>query len=243
MMIRLALLICCGSAGAATTVFGPLPYRQRSDSPFYRGIKEGTIHLEDFEDGQVTPPGVAMSTGAILRDQGVDEDDGIVDGLGLNRVWSARGQYLPDFGVPWLHEIKFTPDPIKGYPTYVGFALLGFNIFPGEMPVRLYRGYDGTGADFTGDVRINVIYLPSGTTDASTGGDQFAGMYSDHGISRVIIGGAAGRFDHLQFGWAIPEPGTVTLAGFVAALLLSRRRAEVDSPQGSGPGSGRLGAG
>lgn len=73
MMPRLALLICCGSAGAATTVFGPLPYRQRSESPFYRGIQEGTIYLEDFEDGQLSPQGVTMRSGAIVLDQGVDE--------------------------------------------------------------------------------------------------------------------------------------------------------------------------
>ena len=164
-----------------------------------------------------------MSTGAILRDQGVDEDDDL-DGRGFNRVWSARGQYLPGLGVPWLHESTFTPDPVKGYPTYVGFALLGFNIFPDEMPMRLYRGYDGAGTDFTGDVRISVLNLPSGTSEASTAGDQFAGMYNDQGISKVIIGGAAGRFDHLQFGWAIPEPGTAMLSGLAATLLVARRR-------------------
>ena len=83
----IAFLLCGVSTNAATTIFGPLPYQQKSDSPFYQGIQDGTIYLEDFEDGQISPPGVAMSAGAILRDQGVNDDDGVVDGRsGLNRV-------------------------------------------------------------------------------------------------------------------------------------------------------------
>ena len=88
---------------AAITIFGPLPYQQKSDSPFYQGILDHTIYLEDFEDGQLTPPGVAIRSGAIVRDQGVDEDDSVVDGHGSGRVWHALGRYLSDYGVPWLH--------------------------------------------------------------------------------------------------------------------------------------------
>ena len=207
----------------ATTAFGPLPYRQRSDSPFYRGIQEGTIYLEDFEDGQLSPPGVAIRNGQPNRDQGVDEDDGTVNGLGNNMVWRTSGNILPDYGVPWEIEISFAPDPVRGYPTYVGFALLGYStLSPPATPYDLYRGYDGTGNDFTGEVRIDTVRLPSNTPYYSTAGDQFVGMYSDQGISKVIL--SPMRFDHLQFGWAIPEPGTFSLAGLSAALLLARRR-------------------
>ncbi len=223
---RLAIpfLICCGSVSAATTTFGPLPYRQKSDSPFYQGIIDGTIYLENFEDGQLSPPGVAIRNGQPDEDQGVDEDDGLIDGLGRNMIWYSPGNFLPDYGVPWLFEINFTRDSVRGYPTYVGFALVGYsNLPPGAMPYSLYRGYDSEGNDVTGDVKIDRINLPIGTPYYSTAGDLFVGMYNDQGISRVIIG-AAGRFDHLQFGWAVPEPGTVTLSGLAVVLLLKRRR-------------------
>ena len=219
--LAIALLICCGSASAATTTFGPLPYRQKSDSPFYQGIIDGTIYLEDFEDGQLSPPGVAISGGVARNTQGVDEDDGILDGLGRCTAWESTGNFLSDYGVPWVFEINFTPDPVKGYPTYIGFALLGYFTHPTAMPQQYYRGYDETGNNFTGDVGVPLIRLPSDTPFYSSEGDQFVGMYNSAGISKVVIG--AGRFDHLQFGWAVPEPGILTLSSLAAVLLLARR--------------------
>ena len=225
-LLFLLLLLATASQSplhAATTTFGPLPYRQKSDSPFYQGIQAGTIYLEDFEDGQLSPPGVAIRNGQPDEDQGVDEDDGLIDGLGRNMIWYSPGNFLPDYGVPWLFEINFTRDSVRGYPTYVGFALVGYSTLPpGAMPYSLYRGYDSEGNDVTGDVKIDRINLPIGTPYYSTDGDLFVGMYDDQGISKVIIG--AGRFDHLQFGWAVPEPGTVTLSGLAVVLLLKRRR-------------------
>ncbi len=210
---------------AASLIFGPIPYRQRSDSPFYRGIQEGTIVLEDFEDGELNTPGVAISNnGRILRDRSVDEDDGTLDVMGTGSVWVATQGYVPELGEPWFHEITFSPDTERGYPTYVGFALLGYSKPPQAMVQRLYRGYDGAGTDFTGIVAFDVPHLPAGTLFYSTVGDQFAGIYNDQGISRVIIGGFARTLDHLQYGWAIPEPGTVTLTGAAVALLLAQRR-------------------
>ncbi len=228
MKVSPLLILLLGTAShiplhAATTTFGPLPYRQKSDSPFYQGIIDGTIYLEDFEDGQLSPPGVAIRSGEPRQDRGVDEDDGVVDGLGDNTVWRTSGNILPDYGVPWEIEISFVRDPVRGYPTYVGFALLGYSTLPPPAtPYKLYRGYDGSGDDFTGDVRIDALRLPSNTPYYSTAGDQFVGMYNDQGISKVIL--SPMRFDHLQFGWAVPEPGTATLSGLAAVLLLARRR-------------------
>ena len=221
--LAIALLICCGSASAATTVFGPTPYRQAADGPFYLGIREGTIRLENFEDQAFNTPGVNAPGGRIVNDQGVDEDDGSLDGIGHNYVWHWNGEFVPDYGTPWTFEISFAPDPEKGFPLYAGLALLGFSTLPENQPsFYSFRAIDATGQELTETLRILQTHLPPSTDYFSTGGDQFIGIHSDRGISKILIG--AGRFDHLQFGWAVPEPGTVTLSGLAAVLLLARRR-------------------
>ena len=120
-------------------------------------------------------------------------------------------------------ELTFTPDPERGYPTFAGLALLGFTTLPAGFESNSYlRAYDAAGSDITGDIQIPTIHLPSATPYFSTAGDQFIGVHSDGGISKILIG--AGRIDHLQFGWAVPEAGTLTLSGLSAVLLLARRR-------------------
>ena len=217
------LLLCCCSASAAVTVLGPAPYRQAADSPLYPGIQAGTIRLENFEDQAFNTPGVSVPGGQIVNDQGVDADDGSLDGFGRNYVYDWRGQVVPEYGPPWTFEINFTPDPEKGYPLYAGLALLGFSELPANLPSFYhFRAFDAAGVDLTGDIKVPGIHLPPSTDYYSSAGDQFIGIYSSSGISRILLG--AGRFDHLQFGWAVPEPGIFTLSGLAAVLLLARRR-------------------
>jgi hypothetical protein len=171
----------------------------------------------------VSPAGVAIRNGQPNQDQGVDEDDGVVDGLGNNMVWYSPGNFLPEYDGLWVFEISFTPHPVNGLPTFVGFALLGYTTFPPPVISQWrYRAYDDAGTDFTGDIAVDRIYLPPSTPYFSTEGDRFVGLYNSEGIRKVLI--FSSRFDHLQFGWAIPEPGVTALCGLSASFLLCRRR-------------------
>lgn len=210
-------------AGSAATVFGPILYRQVSDSPFRAGIESGTVYLENFEDGQLNTPGVSARDGGIREDQGVDIDDGMLDGLGRNMVWVGPNGTLPDLGDPWKIEISFTPDAILGYPTFAGVVLPGWTGLPPNIPAaKRFGAYDAAGNDLlSGGLIVDMVHLPAGTSYYSSEGDQFVGIYNETGISRIILSNYS--FDHLQYGWAIPEPGTVTLSGLAAALLLARR--------------------
>ncbi len=153
-MNRLGLtifLLCCGPLTAAVTVFGPIPYRQRSDSPFYQGILEGNIYLEDFEDGELNTPGVAISdNGRILRDISVDEDDGMLNGMAVLyrahfQSMDVQLQLIQD-GVPFMvtSGLKFFETAhIKDFSS---FLMLAVNLRDESAFDRIVRMMPGIGA-------------------------------------------------------------------------------------------------
>jgi hypothetical protein len=49
----------------------------------------------------------------------------------------------------------------------------------------------------------------------STEGDQFVGIYPDNGISKLLLGPTP--FDHLQYGYSIPEASAVMFIGIAGA--------------------------
>ncbi len=221
--LLLTLLWPLPAAAAVLTLFGPTPYRQRSESPFYPGIQSGSIFVEDFEDRRLNTPNVSVTTGGITITQGVDEDDGVLDGLGYNYVWQSFAP-VPGLEDNYLLEIKFTPDAEGHYPRYAGFAILGFNIVsdPTEV-IQLYQFFGPEGDPLTPEpLETPLPRLPDGSESASSGGDRFVGAYYSEGISRIIIGNTL-RFDHLQYGWSIPEPAGPALASAGLALMLLRR--------------------
>ena len=79
---------------AVSILWDPLPYFSEADSPFYQGILDGTIYLEDFEDQALKTPFVRepdnlpyfgttyradfpnVSYGSV---RSVDGDDGVID--------------------------------------------------------------------------------------------------------------------------------------------------------------------
>lgn len=110
------IILMCNSEAA--TVFGPVPYHQRSDSPFYAGLQQGSFLFENFEDQQLNTPGVSINYGNPDQDQGVDEDDGVVDGMSRNWVWATIGTNFEERGQQWSTEIKFAQDSLQGYPRW-----------------------------------------------------------------------------------------------------------------------------
>jgi hypothetical protein len=225
-LFLLALLVSFGESCSAAVFYGPTPYRQRSDSPFYAGIQRGTIYLEDFEDRQLNTPYAILTTGRAGIFQGVDEDDGILNERGLNYVWYNTSA-VPGAGAPWTHEIKFSPNPGGQYPLFVGLVLPGHNAESSILDViRLYQFFDANGNSLSPDpLSMMSPRVPDNTPEESTLGDRFVGAYSELGISRVLLGATA-RFDHLQYGYSIPEPGSAGLLALAGMALLRRRRRE-----------------
>ncbi len=208
---------------AVVTVFGPVPYQKTSDSPFYEGIQGGTLYLEDFEDALLNTPGVSIAGGFPARFPGVDGDDGVLDNRSNGLIWRTHGGSLPEYGDVWSTEIKFESSEEQGYPKYAGLVLPGFStLSEGFDSYDLFRAYDGLGNDVTGDIRVKMVRLPPSTPSTSTLGNQFIGIYSDNGISKVLLAGTA--LDHLQYGYAIPEPGSALMLATAGSLVLLRRQ-------------------
>ena len=182
-----------------------LPYAQRSDSPWAAGIRQGSIYVEDFEDGLVNTPGLAMTSGFLLDGSSVDEDDGVL-GNGTDNdfgfVYYAAGN---------IHTIRaeFSRDPEGRFPTHAGWVM---------------DTLDQSDARFT-------AYDPSGNLLASYnyilqwGEFQFVGVYAPQGIGAIASDFNQRLYvDHVQYGYAIPEPGTALLTATAALAAAARRR-------------------
>lgn len=210
-------------AGAAVTAFGPVHYRGRLDSPFFGGMAAGDIIVEDVEDWRVNTPGLSIvSPHSIDRVGGVDEEDGRLDGAARfgNLI---RGP--SSISAPIQFDIRFALDPDGRHPLYAGLALVGaVQAQPGVESYSLFSAWDGNGEPVsTQPFRIEDIQFTGNPGPKSTIGDQFFGIYSDAGISRIVIQRKI-YIDHIQYGWAIPEPGTAVLVLAAGGLVLLRRR-------------------
>ncbi|MES2469504.1 MAG: PEP-CTERM sorting domain-containing protein [Verrucomicrobiota bacterium] len=217
------------SAFAATVTYTGLPYRGRFDSPFYQSIQNGTTYVEDFEDRFANTPGLSMSTGKTFDSlgQSVDEDEGVLDNLGLGRAWVVPGTAIIPEGSPFTVRAAFTHDALGNYPTHAGAVILGFTTL-NVGSLRYFQAFDAAGIeilDFT--VESLTPVFPNTTPLLSTKGDRFFGLIHEGGISSIVLGGGL-YFDHVQYGYgAIPEPSTGMLAvGGILALALRRKRIE-----------------
>jgi hypothetical protein len=225
-------LLACGLSFAASAAvpFGPSPYLEFPDSPFFSLSGWDYFHLEDFEDGALNTPGVTANTSTVLGPgtltDSVDGDDGLLDGLG------QRGHSLYSDG---NRSIEFTFDAVAlgGLPTHVGIVWtdVGFTDAPIPQPALfgdiIVEGF-GPGAVPLGTTTL----LNHGDLSAQggTAEDRFFGFANPAGIEKLTIKMNSNDWevDHLQYGLqVIPEPGTVAAgAGLavVATALLRRRR-------------------
>jgi MYXO-CTERM domain-containing protein len=225
--IVLGALLAVGGlpASAAVTYFGPTPYAQRSDSPFAQAIANGIVRVEDFEDGLLNTGFATATCGAVsgMFRASVDEDDGVVDGLGTGRTWTSLLGPNCDFG---LLEFRFEPDGLGRLPNFVGFVVVGSGageFIDGKFVYRAYPSiFDANGIELSDD---RFFELPEfGNFDAgSTYYSRFIGFTSDIGIARLTVNGFS-RLDHLQYGYLVPEPSVALLAAAVLGLAAFWRR-------------------
>lgn len=183
-----------------------LPYAQRSDSPWAEGIRQGSIYVEDFEDGLVNTAGLAMVLGIMSGGASVDEDDGIMGNVedDVGRVWYGG------IGGPSLTaRAEFSPDSEGHYPRYAGWVMDTF-----DQADAFFEAFDPAG---------NLI--ASYRNILEWGEFQFVGVYAPQGIGAIQSRSNANTvFDHVQFGYAIPEPDSALLTASASAFALARQR-------------------
>lgn len=215
----LAGALTLGSAtGAMATLIGPqVNYLSFADSPFH-GLPFSYFHLDTFESGAITAPGVAVSAGSVIGPgYAVDSVDGA--GHSGHSLFSGSG----------AAGITFTFDAgVLGHlPTDAGIVWTD-----GDGPSRTFKAFDENGNSLGSIVDSSQLFY-------STGGDgafhnyRFFGVTNPGGISSFSIANDSGgiEVDHLQYGLAgpgVPEPASwaILLVGFgvVGGAFRLRRR-------------------
>jgi hypothetical protein len=190
-------------ATAADTFLGPSEYLGFGDSPF-DGLSFEYFFLEDFESGQWSVPGVGLGGDGQILGPGsltdsVDEDDGLIDGSGL------EGHSLFAHG-----NVDFTFDEqeLGALPTHVGIVWTdgasGRNTF--------FEAFDAAGLSLG---TLGPFTFGDASNAGTTVDDRFLGIIHDGGIAAVVVHypvSAGIEVDHLQYGRITVNPGPLELA-------------------------------
>jgi hypothetical protein len=238
MKIPVSLLAALGlaslSSAATFRMWDPTPYRSQLDSPFYEGIHGNTIFVEDFEDGSLNTPFVRdpltfPRQGISFRTQNptipdrfvasVDGDDGDLDlngNLGDSWITFEDG----GAGQRSFFAFDFLPNPEGQYPLFVGIVVTEIADIDSEVNLGIF-GEEGR------NLANDAEFDPRDWFDGNRRGDvethRFIGFYAEEGIRR-ISGSNTFQVDHLQYGYAIPEPSTTALSLIATSLGLLRRK-------------------
>lgn len=179
---------------------------------------------------QATPRGPSPVTNS------VDGDDGVIDGTGTPG-WSLaednafHGGSFP----PYINQsmtFLFDEDELGFLPKVVGFVWTGG---AADALLRVEAFAEGQGEPLGGTAFLSLGEYDFTTPgnqgpDGSTDNDRFFGVVSDVGIARLEIFTAYRgevhtlEIDHLQYGLAIPEPATLTIAliALIGGILAMR---------------------
>jgi hypothetical protein len=236
-MKSLAILLSLISPTFAVSIlWDPLPYFSEADSPFYQGILDGTIYLEDFEDQALNTPFVREPDnlpyfGRTYRSdfpdipdgvvRSVDGDDGVIDFRGfLGDSWTTT-----DIGTNQISgqmSFQFLPNEETLYPTYVGIVITEGDDLDRAVELS-FRDPDGNNLFADTDLYDPKDWVPFPLTTDDTRTHRFIGAYHEDGIARLSLFNVS-QVDHLQYGYAIPEPSTPFLILASLLPLLQRRR-------------------
>lgn len=241
----LFFLLGTGVPGHTATVFyTELPYFSAADSPFYAGIQAGTIYLEDFEDHQLNTPHViswdsprivAVVNGMEIQSQqigrthltplnrqitwSVDGDDGLNDGFTglLGDTWTTLNQATGQ--IYGQMQFRFERDELGRLPTYVGFV-----VTEALDPFSEVEFVTGPGPESPEGGFDPLSWIPQPNSfPGDTRQHRFFGLYAPQGIDRLDISNVR-QIDHLQYGYAIPEPSLSVLVMGALGLCSRRRR-------------------
>ena len=215
--LTLAVFFVSSGPTQAQSVFGPiLHYESFNDSPF-KGLPFSYFHLETFEEGALTAPGVTASAGFVI---GPGPEIDSVDGGGNN----GHSFYNPD----GTAGIMFTFDKgVLGHlPTHAAIAWTD-----GDGPNRYFKAFDANG-NLIGSIVDSTPGFIIDQGDGDPSNYRLFGAVDPLGISAIFIADddqpqVGIEVDHLQYGYqAVPEPATLTLCSVaaVAGLVAYRRK-------------------
>lgn len=190
----LSLLLACTPTPSEPNL-GPSPYLSKEDSPFVPSeFAGGFFHLEDFEDGTLSTPGVssngiaAKASFPTLVDS-VDGDDGSRDGKcpGCDSWFSSSG----------VQGITFTFDEagLGGtLPTHVGIVWTD----AGFEAAITFEAFNATGQKIT--TKGGVVADDSNSDTPAE--DRFFGVIAPNGVKQISVLASSGgiEVDHLHYG-------------------------------------------
>jgi hypothetical protein len=225
---------------SASILWDPLPYFSEADSPFYQGILDGTIYLEDFEDQALNTPFVrepdnvpyfgftyrqlipSISNGSV---RSVDSDDGVIDFNGdLGDTWITTANPLGG-QIYGSMAFEFLPNTDGLYPKYVGIVITAADDLRRAVELS-FRDLDGNNLFADTDLYDPMDWVPFPQTAEDTRTPRthrFIGAYHEDGIARLSLSNVWQVY-HLQYGYAIPEPSPPLLVLTTLIPFLRRRR-------------------
>lgn len=177
-------------------IIAPTPYLSFADSPFKNVDFPSYFHLEDFEDGTLSTPGVSADVGQNAKGpyptiaDSVDGDDGdATDGTctDCDDWFYGDGSSGVNF--------TFDSNALGQYPSHAGLVWTD--------------GGANCSVTFTAyDANDQIIYtdtfegIGDGSNSRETAEDRFFGVVSTVGIKRLFISNTGGgiEVDHLQYG-------------------------------------------
>ena len=201
-------------SAASTTLLGPSPYLQFSDSPFSTvDFSGGYFHLEDFEDDLLNTPGltaVATVGGQIICIQplagcfdqlhvdSVDLDDGLINEFG-NGITGGGVMTNTTPRNLWTNTdiiFEFDETVLGNLPTHAGL------VWTDGEGVITFEAFDKDGISLGSDSSYSVPN--GGPFVGATAEDRFYGVIHDDGIKQLKI--SKNEVDHIQYGFVPSEP-------------------------------------
>jgi hypothetical protein len=196
--------VWAAATAEAATVFGPIrPYEQFSDSPF-AGQSFTYFHLETFEEGALTAPGVTASAGVVLGPGSeIDSVEPFGDPNAGHSFFSADG--------PSGMTFTFDAGALGHLPTSAAIAWTD-----GYVPIT-FKAFDAAN-NLIGMITDST---PGDFRDGDGNPEHFRlfGAVDSAGIKSIYINSGVGvgggiEVDDLQYGYQaspVPEPATFTL--------------------------------
>lgn len=120
---------------------------------------------------------------------------------------------------------EFLPNTDSIYPKYVGIVITAADDLRRAVELS-FRDLDGNNLFADTDLYDPMDWVPFPQTAEDTRTPRthrFIGAYHEDGIARLSLSNVS-QVDHLQYGYAIPEPATAFLALTALFPLLRRKR-------------------